>query len=128
MKYHFSIVINFKKDIDIKNLSKKFKLEPYKLIELKDSKALPGFDKVAKMWYRTNDFEAANVNIQFDKFVEKVKVYFEGLQNILNENDGNCHFEIIFTELEHYPIIAMSNNSAKILGELGADFSVDFLV
>lgn len=128
MKYHFSVVINFKKDVDVKSLSKKFKLEPYKLTELKDSKALPGFDKVAKMWYRTKDIEDANVNVQFDKFVEKVKDYFEGLQNILKENDGNCHFEIIFTKLEHYPIIAMNNNSAKTLGELGADFSVDFIV
>ena len=128
IEYHFNVIINFKQDVDVLKLSKKFKLEPYKLTMLNDSKALKGFTKCAKMWYRTKDLTNLSVHEEIEKFILKSKDYFNDLPQYLKEFDGNCHFELVFTKLDRFPIISLTQKSLEVLNYLTADFSTDFIL
>ena len=128
IEYHFNVIINFKQDVDVLKLSKKFKLEPYKLTMLNDSKALKGFTKCAKMWYRTKDLTNLSVHEEIEKFILKSKDYFNDLPQYLKVFDGNCHFELVFTKLDRFPIISLTQKSLEVLNYLTADFSTDFIL
>lgn len=128
IEYHFNVVINFECDVDVHEIAKGFEITPYKLTLLKDSRALKGFKKVAKMWYKTNDFTNLSVNNETEKFVLKAKEIFKNLPSLLKEFQGNCHFEIVFTKLDRFPIIALSQKTIEALNFLQADFGTDFIL
>lgn len=125
VEYHFSIHILFKQDVDVFKLSKKFKLEPYKLTLLKDCK---GPNKCAKMWYRTKDLTDIYTGEKFEKFVLEMKDVFKDLPEFLKEFDGSCEFSLVFTEVHEKPCIHFTEKTIKTLDELNACVDFDFYV
>lgn len=124
--YHFSLHLNFKKDVDVKKIEKMFKIKAYKLTSLKDSK---GDDehKRAKLWYKSADFSEINVDEQIEKFTSKIFDNFNGTKSLLKEFDGRAIFSLIFTQTSERPIIALTNKTIEMFDKLGLSFEVDFI-
>lgn len=125
VKYHFSIHINFKKDVDVIALSKKFNLTPYKLTMLNESK---GNVKTAKMFYKTNDIDYIYTGEKFEKFMLEMKEIFKELPLYLKEYNGVCEFAIVFTDLKTKPCLHFSEKTIEALNLLNASVDFDFLI
>ena len=124
--YHFSLHLNFKKDIDVEKLEKMFKIKAFKLTSLKDSKG-DAEHKRAKIWYKSADFNEINVDEHIEKFMSKIFENFKGLKELLKEFDGRAIFSLIFTQMTERPIIALTSKTIDMLGKLGLSFEVDFV-
>ena len=123
-KFYFTISLSFNKDCNLDNLEKQFGIKAYKKINLNESKAPV---KQAKLIFKTDEFEEIYTDEIFEKFVLNCKDNFKGLKEILNENDGVCYFNIVFTSLKDKPCLSMNNVVLTTLSELGASFDVDFI-
>ena len=123
-RYHFSLHLNFKKDVDVDKLEKQFGLSAYKKTFLKDCK---GPQKCAKIWFRTNEFTDVNTDEKIEKFTEKIFDNFKNLKQILNEEEGSARFSLVFTETNERPIIGLTLKTIERFKELGLSFDVDFV-
>ena len=125
VKYHFSLQMNFKTDVDVEKVSKLIKLEPYKITPLSEAK---GPNKTAKIWYRTKDFTEIYSDNMIDKFLKEVEENLKFLPELLKEFEGRCSLNLIFTGLNEFPVIGLSDYAIQTLAKLKINFYVDFLV
>lgn len=121
--YHFSLHLNFKKDVDVDLIEKHFKLQAYKKTFLKDSK---GNEKTAKIWYKSKDYTDVYTDEAIEKFAINMLQNFDDLKGILTKNDGEATFTLYFTETKERPVIALTFKTIQIFEKLGLSFDVDF--
>ena len=125
-RYYFSLLICFKKEIDLVALEKMLKLEGSKLTPLSESRGLPE-NKTAKLYFKTKEYAGVYSDDDFSKFVEMVHERCKNLGGVLQEYDGRIELDVVFTTLEEKPCLSLSEKTVKNLSDLGASFDVDFI-
>ena len=90
---------------------------------MKDSKAPR---KVAKIWFRTQDYTDVNTDIVLENFLEKIYPNFADLKEVLEKNNGSGYLTLYFTSAKERPIIGLTKKSIELLEKLGIEFEVDF--
>lgn len=122
--FHISAFLEFNKDADVEKIEKELGLKAHKLTYLKDAEECC---KTAKIWYKTKDCNSILAGETFDEFIESIKDKFKNLPNILERENGGCTFSIIFTEVNEFPSISLSQKTIETLSNWHADFDVDFI-
>ena len=121
--YHFSLHLNFKRDIDVDAVEKHFGIKAYKKTAYKDSKDK---EKIAKIWYKSKEYTDVNTHLVLEKFAQNMATYLKDLKNFLAANDGSAIFTLYFTSAKERPIIELTPTVIDIFQKLGASFEVDF--
>lgn len=124
-KYHFTISMQFKRDIDVNTLGEIFKLQPSSTVCLNESK---GKVKTAKFVYKTKELDEIYTDQKFEKFVKSVKPNLEQLPQILEKNDGRCVFRVVFTQMDEKPCLCLSNEVMIILSNLNCSYDVELFM
>jgi len=123
-KFYISLALTFKQDCDVNKIEKLLGLKAYKKIGLKDSK---GLQKLAKIIFKSNEFEGFYSDEIFEKYLIKNLNNFKKIPEILSLYDGECHFSIVITSLRDKPCVGLSLKSIKILSNINASYDVDFI-
>lgn len=84
-KYHLSLHLQFKQDVDVNKIEKELNLVAFKKSLLKDSK---GTNKTAKLWFKTPDITDNNTFDVIEKFVENLKDTFYKIGEFNKLYDG----------------------------------------
>jgi len=121
--YHFSLHLNFKKDIDVEAVEKHFEIKVHKKTAYKDSK---GKEKTAKIWYKSKEYTDVNTHLVLEAFAQNMATHLKDLKNFLAANDGSAIFTLYFTSAKERPIIELTPTVIDIFQKLGVSFEVDF--
>lgn len=124
-KYHLSLHLQFKQDVDVKKIEKELNLVAYKKSYLKDSL---GKNKTAKLWFKTVDFDDNDTFSVIEKFVENSKNVFYKIGEFNKLYEGFTTFTLAYDDFKNKPYIKLSPNTMKILSENNITFDVEFFI
>ena len=120
--YHFSLFIEFKKNIDVNEIANRYKVKPHKITTYEKSVSpVPS----AKLWYKSKDLSDFDVGEQFYQFLLFIKENFSDLKQVLAENNGGANADIIIEEMPEYPAIYFTKETIELLSELGLEVDTD---
>ena len=121
--YHFSLHLQFKKDIDVDKLENKLGFVAYRKNVLSESK---GMNKTAKLWFKSKDYEDADTYTYLHSYIETLKDKFEFINEVMNAYDGTANLTLYFEEVKEKPYIRLDVEDMKILADNNISFDVDF--
>ena len=121
--YHFSLHLQFKKDIDVDKLESKLGFVAYRKNLLNESK---GVNKTAKLWFKSKDYEDADTYAYLHSYIETLKDKFEFINEVMNAYDGTANLTLYFEEVKEKPYIRLDVEDMKILAANNISFDVDF--
>lgn len=124
-KYHLSLHLQFKQDVDVNKIEKELNLVAFKKSLLKDSK---GTNKTAKLWFKTPDITDDNTFDVIEKFVENLKDTFYKIGEFNKLYDGFTTFTLAYEDFKNKPFIKLSPKTMKILADNNISFDVEFFI
>lgn len=124
-KYHLSLHLQFKQDVDVNKIEKELNLVAFKKSLLKDSK---GTNKTAKLWFKTPDITDNNTFDVIEKFVENLKNTFYKIGEFNKLYDGFTTFTLAYEDFKNKPFIKLSPKTMKILADNNISFDVEFFI
>lgn len=122
-KYHFSLHLQFKDDVDVNMIEKALKINAYRKNMLKDS---VGQNKTAKLWFKTEDFMSSDVFMVTQNFIKGFEPKFEQICEFNNKFNGFTTLTLYFEDCKNKPFIKLSPKSMEILSKNNITFEVDF--
>ena len=127
IKYHFSLILEFEKDINVDELEKVIRIKAYRKNSLTNSLIGENNKKTAKLWLKSEDYENENTFEVLENYLISVQENFSNIKPILSDFNGKFCFQLVFNEALERPIIELTTKSIEILYNLGDSFSVDFI-
>lgn len=124
-KYHLSLFLQFKQDVDLDALERKIGIMSYKKFPLAESR---GKNKTAKIWFKTEDTMEPDTFEVVKNFIYEFKSRFEFIKKILDEFDGTSTLTLYYDEVDDKPYIRLSAEIMKILAENNVDFEVEMVM
>ena len=124
-RFHFSLHLQFKEDVDIDNIESLIAIPAYKKTPLSKSK---GVNKTAKLWYKSKTFETNDTYEIFNKYLTKMTTRFEIIKNLLNEHNGTAMLTLYFEDTPDKPFIKLEYKDMQLLASNNISFEVDFCV
>ena len=122
-RYHLSLHIQFKQDVDLKNVEKELGVVAYKKYPLSESK---GKNKTAKIWFKTDDTTEVDTLLVLSNFVNSFSDNFEKIKMLCKQFDGTCTLTLYFEDFDDKPYIQLTTEIMKKLSDCNINFETDF--